>query len=105
MWWARSRWARDVEGPVPVSNDRVARVRRISQTADDDTVHLDGEAMGRVLDAWDDGGTAEARAKATGLFGSVVLDQYGVAASAEFTDMRTLDIGWQAKETAEISAG
>ncbi len=90
MSWARSRWARDAEGPVPVSSDRVARVRRISQTADGDTVHLDGEAMGRVLDAWDDGGTAEA----ADLFGSAVLDQYGIAASAEFTDMRALDISY-----------
>jgi len=49
---------------VRVSNDKVARVRRISQTADGDKVHLDGEAMGRVLDAWNDGGTAEARAEA-----------------------------------------
>jgi len=69
-------------------------VRRISQTADGDTVHLDGEAMGRVLDAWDDGGTAEARAEAADLFGSVVLDQYGIAASAEFTAMRALDISY-----------
>jgi hypothetical protein len=78
------------EGPVRVSNDRVARVRRISQTADGDKVHLDGEAMGRVLDAWDDGGTAQARVEAADLFGSAVLDQYGIAASAEFTDMRAL---------------
>jgi len=59
MWWARSRWARDAEGPVRVSNDKVARVRRISQTVEGDKVHLDGEAMGAVLDAWNDGATAE----------------------------------------------
>ncbi len=47
--------------------------------------------MGVVLDAWGDGVTAEGRAEASGLFGSVVLDQYGSAASAEFTDMRALD--------------
>jgi len=55
------------EGPVRVSSDRVARVRRISQTAE-------GEAAD--------------------LFGSAVLDQYGIAASAEFTDMRALDISY-----------
>jgi len=80
------------EGPVRVSNDKVARVRRISQTADGDKVHLDGAAMGAVLDAWNDGATAAARADAADLFGSAVLDQYGIAASAEFTDMRALDI-------------
>jgi len=82
------------EGPVRVSNDKVARVRRISQTAEGDKVHLDGAAMGTVLDAWADGATAAARAEAADLFGSNVLDQYGIAASAEFTDMRALDISY-----------
>jgi hypothetical protein len=82
------------EGPVRVSNDKVARVRRISQTAEGDKVHLDGATMGTVLDAWNDGVTAQARAEAADLFGSAVLDQYGIAASAEFTDMRALDIGY-----------
>jgi len=82
------------EGPVRVSNDKVARVRRISQTAEGDKVHLDGVAMGTVLDAWADGATAAARADAADLFGSNVLDRYGIAASAEFTDMRALDISY-----------
>ena len=82
------------EGPVRVSSDRVARVRRISQTADGAAVRLDGEAMGAVLDAWGDGATAAGRADAADLFGSAVLDQYGIAASAEFTDMRALDISY-----------
>jgi len=90
------------EGPVRVSNAKVARVRRISQTAEGDKVHLDGAAMGAVLDAWGDGATAVGRAEAADLFGSAVLDQYGsavldqygIAASAEFTDMRALDISY-----------
>jgi len=82
------------EGPVRVSNDKVARVRRISQTAAGDKVHLDGAAMGAVLDAWADGATAVGRAEAADLFGSAVFDQYGIAASAEFTDMRALDISY-----------
>jgi len=82
------------EGPVRVSNDRVARVRRISQTADGEAIHLDGAAMGAVLDVWNDGATAAARADAADLFGSNVLDQYGIAASAEFTDMHALDISY-----------
>jgi len=82
------------EGPVRVSSDRVARVQRISQTAEGAAIHLDGEAMGAVLDAWGDGATAEGRAEAADLFGSVVLDQYGIAASAEFTDMRALDLSY-----------
>jgi len=41
-----------------------------------------------------DGATAEGRAEAADLFGSVVLDQYGIAASAEFTDMHALDISY-----------
>jgi len=28
------------------------------------------------------------------MFGSNVLDQYGIAASVEFTDMRALDTGY-----------
>jgi len=47
-----------------------------------------------VLDAWNDGATAQARAEAADVFGSAVLDQYGIAASAEFTDMRALDISY-----------
>jgi len=82
------------EGPVRVSNDKVARVRRISQTADGEAIHLDGAAMGAVLDVWNDGATAAARADAADLFGSNVLDQYGIAASAEFTDMHALDISY-----------
>jgi len=82
------------EGPVRVSNDKVARVRRISQTAEGDKVPLDGAAMGAVLDAWADGATAVGRTEAADLFGSNVLDQYGIAASAEFTDMRALDISY-----------
>ena len=77
-----------------VSNDKVARVRRISQTVEGDKVHLDGEAMGAVLDAWNDGATAEGGAEVADLFGSAVLDRYGIAASAEFTDMRALDISY-----------
>ena len=38
--------------------------------------------------------TAVGRAEAADLFGSNVLDQYGIAASAEFTDMRALDISY-----------
>ncbi len=38
--------------------------------------------------------TAAARAAAANLFGSAVLDQYGIAASAEFTDRHTLDLSY-----------
>ncbi len=34
------------------------------------------------------------RVEAADLLGSVVLDQYGIAASTEFTDMRALDISY-----------
>ncbi len=33
----------------------------------------------------------DGRAEVAALFGSAVLDQYGIAASAEFIDMRALD--------------
>ena len=72
----------------------MARVRWISQTADGEAIHIDGAAMGAVLDAWNDWATAAAQAEAAALFESAVLDQYGSAASAEFTDMRALDISY-----------
>jgi len=37
---------------------------------------------------------AAARAETADLFGSAVLDQYGIAANAEFTDMRALDLSY-----------
>ncbi len=47
-----------------------------------------------MLDAWTDGATAVGRAEVADVFGSAVLDQYGIAASAEFTDMRALDLSY-----------
>ncbi len=93
------------EGPVRVSSDKVARVRRISQTPEGDKVHLDGAAMGTVLDAWGDGATAVGRAEAADLFGSAVLDQYGIAASAEFTDTHTPDSSYEVRTAATGAHG
>jgi len=39
-------------------------------------------------------GDGRGGAEVADLFGSAVLDQYGIAASAEFTDMRALDISY-----------